>query len=61
MALGQTARNWYGMTKLGTDVYAGVSGGDISKQTNGTGNFVGELFNSAMYPIVCSDSQTPTS
>ena len=29
------------MTTLGTDVYASVYGGDIYKQTNGTGNFVG--------------------
>ena len=29
------------MTTLGTDVYACVYEGDIYKQTNGTGNFVG--------------------
>ena len=39
-ALDQTTRQWYGMTTLGTDVYACVLGGDIYKQTNGTGNFV---------------------
>ena len=39
-ALGQTPRNWYGITTLGTDVYACVSNGDIYKQTNGTGNFL---------------------
>ena len=40
-ALGQTSRNWSAMTRLGTDVYACVESGDIYKQTNGTGNFVG--------------------
>jgi hypothetical protein len=40
IALGQTARNWYGMTTLGSDVYACVNGGDIYKQTGGTGNFI---------------------
>ena len=39
-ALGQTTRNWVGMTTLGTDVYASVSNGDIYKQTNGVGNFL---------------------
>ena len=38
--LGQTSRQWHGMTTLGTDVYACLNGGDIYKQTNGTGNFV---------------------
>ena len=38
--LGQTFRFWRGMTTLGTDVYACVYGGDIYKQTNGTGNFL---------------------
>ena len=38
--LGQTSRNWYGMTTLGTDVYACVVNGDIYKQTGGVGNFV---------------------
>ena len=28
------------MTTLGSDVYAATYGGDISKQTGGTGNFV---------------------
>ncbi len=32
--------SWRGITILGTDVYACVYGGDIYKQTNGTGNFV---------------------
>ena len=40
-ALGQISRQWRGMTTLGTDVYACVNGGDIYKQTNGTGDFVG--------------------
>jgi hypothetical protein len=40
LPLGQTSRQWYGMTVLGTDVYACVVGGDIYKQTNGTGNFL---------------------
>jgi hypothetical protein len=38
--LGQTARNWIGMTVLGIDIYASVFGGDIYKQTNATGNFL---------------------
>jgi len=38
--LGQTSRQWLGMTTLGTDVYACVYGGDIYKQTNGTGDFL---------------------
>jgi hypothetical protein len=40
IALGQTSRNWYGMTTLGSDVYCSVFSGDIYKQTGGTGNFV---------------------
>jgi len=39
-ALGQTTRRWVGMTTLGNDVYACVSGGDIYKQTGGTGDFI---------------------
>ena len=37
--LSQADRNWYDMTTLGDDVYACVYGGDIYKQTNGTGDF----------------------
>lgn len=37
-SLGQTPRVWTGMTTLGSNVYACVSG-DIYVQTNGTGNF----------------------
>ena len=40
LSLSQTSRKWFGMTTLGTDVYASVIGGDIYKQTGGTGNFV---------------------
>jgi hypothetical protein len=42
VGLGQTFRNWVGMTTTpGGNVYASVqSGGDIYKQTAGTGNFV---------------------
>jgi len=39
-ALNQTTRQWAEMTTLGNDVYASVWGGDIYKQTGGTGNFV---------------------
>jgi hypothetical protein len=40
-ALSQTSRNWYGMAATPSgDVYAAVYGGDIYKQTGGTGNFV---------------------
>jgi hypothetical protein len=39
-ALGQPASVWYGMTTLGSNVYASVaSPGDIFMQTGGTGNF----------------------
>ncbi len=38
--LSQTSRAWQGMTTQGTDVYACVNGGDIYKQTNGTGDFI---------------------
>jgi len=40
VALGQTARGWYGMTALGTNVYASVNNGDIYMQTGGVGAFV---------------------
>ena len=40
LPLSQTSRAWRGMTALGSDVYACVHGGDIYKQTGGTGNFV---------------------
>ena len=39
-ALGQTSRNWSGMTTRGDDVYACVGDGDIYKQTGGTGVFI---------------------
>jgi hypothetical protein len=38
-ALNQTSRDWTGITSNGTDIYTCVSGGDIYKQTAGTGNF----------------------
>jgi hypothetical protein len=40
VALGQTSRNWYGMTSANGNVYATVFGGDIYMQTGGTGNFI---------------------
>ncbi|MFM6254767.1 MAG: hypothetical protein ACKPEQ_37475, partial [Dolichospermum sp.] len=40
VALGQTARDWRGMTTLGNDVYCCVEFQDIYKQTGGVGNFV---------------------
>jgi len=40
-ALSQTTRGWNGMTATANgDVYASVNGGDIYKQTGGTGDFV---------------------
>jgi len=38
--LSQTSGNWYGITKHNSDRYACIYGGDIYKQTGGTGNFV---------------------
>jgi hypothetical protein len=40
-ALSQTSRAWQGMSSNGTDIYAVVSNGDIYKQSNSTGNFIG--------------------
>ncbi|MFM6198553.1 MAG: hypothetical protein ACKPE1_05305, partial [Dolichospermum sp.] len=40
VALGQTTRQWLGMTVLGNDVYCSVFGGDIYKQAGGVGSFV---------------------
>ena len=39
VALGQTSRQWYGMTTLNGNVYACVNGGDIYMQTGGVGAF----------------------
>jgi hypothetical protein len=40
-ALGQTSRDWIGMTSAPNgNVYATVDGGDIYMQTGGTGNFI---------------------
>ena len=66
VALGQTAQGWRGMTVFNGDVYAtsALSGGlqgEIFKQTGGVGNFVVGQFTPAQYPIVCADSQSPTS
>ena len=66
VALGQTAQGWRGMTVFNGDVYAtsALSGGlqgEIFKQTGGVGNFVVVQFTPAQYPIVCADSQSPTS
>jgi hypothetical protein len=40
LPLSQTSRAWHGMASSGTDVYACHYGGDIYKQTGGTGDFV---------------------
>ncbi|MFM6280228.1 MAG: hypothetical protein ACKN9K_17930 [Dolichospermum sp.] len=40
VGLGQTARQWRGMTTFNNDVYCCVFNGDIYKQTGGVGNFV---------------------
>ncbi len=40
VALGQTSRDWRGMTSANGNVYASVFNGDIYMQTGGVGNFV---------------------
>lgn len=39
-SLGQTVRNWSGLTSFNMDVYATVEEGDIYKQASATGDFV---------------------
>ena len=40
ISLGQTNRDWYGMTTSGSNVYASVNGGDIYIQSAGIGTFM---------------------
>ena len=54
-ALGQASLNWKAMCAIPNgDVYAAVFGGDIYKQTGGTGNFVATSQTSRQWTAMCS-------